>query len=551
MRKSQVLSLLLITLLGASCATTSKKKKKDLGQRKSHAKPSLTMTEVADEDPLPASKLKKAKGAKASAPGNANAAQAAAGTTPADLASCQDLVKKVAPAYQNLSKLLLPNTYTPTASSLDQVTQADPKACSSPSQRSSLMHAIADALNNHSGKIGLILPLSGTRAPFANFVLAGMRTAFSESGINFDQQVVLKDSAGVAKTAETRLAELVFKDHVMLVVGGLDKTEADVLAPWSESLQVPMMLLTKDRDVTTHSNFAFTVYPDEKRLADTLAAAAQKRSYRRVAILRPAGGKSDKVAEYFKKDVIASGGTVNYDLVYTPGNFDSMQGASRQLFKTEAAERADEWRVAYKKARKQAEKEGVPFDPRMVVLKPIVDFDAVFIPDDFRTVRHFAKLFKFHMVDHLPMIGNHEWRSPALIEPFDDFLDGAIFADFIGSYGKLPSSVSAPTLSSPYFVAPQNVVAVDFQLIGYRAGKAARLATQNPKIPRRQMPQAMLAMMNDQSAAFGKGQVFDAERHSNWPTYLFNVTKGGLVLEPENASAMVVNRAGPNDHPRR
>src|SRR5690606_24878972 len=102
----------------------------------------------------------------------------------------------------------------------------------------------------------------------------------------------------------------------------------------------------------------------------------------------------------------------------------------------------------YQRARRAAEAQRVPFDPRMVVLKPIVNFDAVLLPDDFRTARHFAKLFKFHQVDKLTMIGNHEWRSPALVEPYDDFLEGSFFADFIGSYAKLPAAVSAPTAGS-------------------------------------------------------------------------------------------------------
>ncbi len=541
-RTAKILMMMLIFALAAGCVTTRKKRKQELSLGKKKAGAPLAMIEVSDESPLSPAKTKKGKLQKNKANGpSINVATASSSPSTEELSSCTDTLKKVQGPYRALINLLPPGTYVPTSSALDQLLVADPRTCYDLAKREVTLRTVADVLNNHSGRIGVILPLSGSRAKFANYVLAGMRQSFAEAGLNFDQSVVLKDSQGVARTAETRLAELVFKDRVMLVVGGLDKGEADALAPWSESLQVPVMLMTRDRDITTRSTFAFTLYPDEKRLADALAGAAAKRNYRRIAILRPAGGKSDKVSEYFKKNVLAGGGTVNHDLVYTPGNFDSMQAVSRVLFKTEAAERSDEWRQAYRRARRQAEKEHVPFDPRMVVLKPIVDFDAVFIPDDFRTVRHFVKLFKFHMVDHLALIGNHEWRSPALIDPYETFLEGSIFADFIGSYAKLPAQVSAPTLSSPYFVSPQNVVQVDFQLIGYRAGKAARAATANKQIPRRVLPQAMLALKSDAQNFMGSGSVFDAERHSNWPTYLFSVSKSGIVLENE-ATAMVQSR---------
>ena len=168
----------------------------------------------------------------------------------------------------------------------------------------------------------------------------------------------------------------------------------------------------------------------------------------------------------------------------------------------------------------------------MVLLKPMIEFDAVFIPDDFRTVRHFAKLFRYHMVGHMPLIGNHEWRSPALIDPYDDFLDGSIFGDFIGSYTNLPGRISAPTVASPYFVSPEQVTTVDFQLIGYRAGKAAGMARQAARPNRRQLADAMLTFTSDKDGFFGRGRVFDQERHSQWPTYLFTIVKNTLVLDP-------------------
>jgi hypothetical protein len=256
------------------------------------------------------------------------------------------------------------------------------------------------------------------------------------------------------------------------------------------------------------------------------------------------------MAEFFQAALEKSGGRIVQNIVYTPNNFDSMQGVSRQLFRTEAAEREGEYRAAYRKARQKAAAEHVPFDPRMVVLKPIVDFDAVFLPDDFRMARHFAKLFEFYQVDKLAMIGNHEWRSPALVQPFDAFMEGSFFADFIGAYDKLPPSVSAPTEGSPYFVHPQNVMPVDFQLIGYRVAKTARLALKGPMPSRRGVNDALVAVASDNGAFFGNGKVFDKERQSNWPTFLFNVTKGQITLGSAPTSAAVSRAADPVDGAR-
>jgi ABC-type branched-subunit amino acid transport system substrate-binding protein len=554
-----------VALAVGGCATQSKhrskdkdKEDKDKAQAAAHkkvktAKP-LSDEELADDEPVAPPKKPKATmslGAKA-APKGATLATTfgAPGPTADQVAACQAMASSYVESFRRLYQTMPPGVYVPTGLPLDQVVASTPVACNQDPSRGALVAAVNDGLNTHTGRIGVILPLTGPRAKLATYVVNGLRAAMTEAGLSFDKMVVLKDSGGNPQLADERLAELIFRDRVALVVGGMERPEAESLGKWSAALAIPVVLLNRDRDLNAPSKFAFTLYPDEKRLAETLAAAATKRGWHRFAVLKPSSGKSDKVVDYFHKAVQAKGGQVAYDLAYTPMNFDSMQGVSAQLVKANASDRADEYRKAYMKAKADAAKEGVPFDQRMVVLKPIVDFDAVFIPDDFRVVRHFAKLFKYHMVDHLPMIGNHEWRSPALIDPYDEFLDGSLFADFIGSYAKLPPQVGAPTAGSPYFVEPQSVVAVDFQLIGYRAGRVARAATQNPRVGRRQIPDALAAITADAAGFFGKGAAFDGDRHSNWPTYLFTVTKKSLSLDGD-ASAAMSGGGGSGMAPRR
>ncbi len=466
-------------------------------------------------------------------------------TSPQLLAGCQELVTRYVAPYKKLFALVPTGAYQPDGSSLDKLLAVTAADCDAKATRRAAALAVVAGVNQHSGKIGVILPLTGPRAKFANYIVHGLRAALAENNQKMEDVVVLKDSVGQAKTAEARLSELIFHDKVTLVIGGMDAAEADLLAKWSKDLMVPVMLLARDREVTAASPFAFRVYPDEKRLAETLVNAAVKRGLKRIAIVRPDNHKSDKIADYFRKALAKAGGNVAFDLVFTPGNLDSMMGVGRQMFQIDAADRRDEFQRAYKKARKAAADENVPFDPRMVVLKPIVQFDAVFLPDDFRTVRHFAKLFKFNMVDKLPMIGNHEWRSPALVEPWDPFLEGSIFADFIGSYAKLPTGLATETVGSPYFVRPQQVVITDFQLIGYRAGKAARItAAQAAGKNRRQLNLVAGALVSDQPNFFGTGKVFDEERQSNWPTFLFSVAKDRIILESEGNVAGVALAPG-------
>lgn len=507
----------------------------------------LSMDEVSGYDGKPSGSPKKAKSAKAGkkkkklvaakASGDVVAPDPQESAAPALKESCEQLVTQELPKFQELLTLLDPKAQA----TLDEGTLAALRGlkvehCAQDATRARAVLAVTSLADSASGRIGLVLPLTGARGKLATLIVQGMRAAFADFNMKFDDVVLLKDSGGVAANAERAFAELVLKDRVSLVVGGMEQAEAEALARRSAAVSMPTTLLSREREPVAASGFAFRVYPDEQRLAETLAAAAKKRSWNRIAILKPSGGKSNRLAQYFAQAVKAQGGQVLFDLIYTPGNYDSMSASARQLFRTDASQRKDEYRLAYKQARERAAKEGVPFDPRMVLLKPIIDFDAIFLPDDFRTARHFAKLFKFHMVDKIALMGNHEWRSPGLIEPFDELFDGAVFADFIGSYAKLPASIAAPTLGSPYFVHPQAVVPTDFKLIGYRVARVASQVARIKDATRRQLPARMLDMMSESGATLGQGKVFAGDRNVLWPTYLFTVQKSGLALDAEQTA---------------
>ena len=451
--------------------------------------------------------------------------------------SCREVVNRFTPVYGALFAQLPTGSYAKTNTTLEQLSFATSVQCDDPNLRKALMQAAIDVVNNHSSRVGVILPLTGAYAKQATYVVNGLRAAFEESGASFDKLVVLKDSGSQPSGVASRLAELVFKDRVTMVIGGFEREAAVTLVEWSERLLLPVMILHRERELINSAKYAYSVYPDEERLASTLAVASRERNFKRIALLKPNSGRADKMTAYFKAAVLASGGKVVAELTYTSNQFESMQAAAKTLLHTEMRGREKEYRQAYQAAKAAAQAEGVAFNAKMVVLKPVLDIDAVFIPDDFRSVRYFAKIFKFNQVDKLALIGNHEWRSPALLEPYDEFLNGSIFGDFIGSYKKLPAAISAPTLAaSPFFVDPQMVQAVDFQVVGYRAGRIAKAVVLLPGLNRRAIPRTMARLNGDQAGLPTNGLVFDKDRHSYWPTYVFGIAPHELRLQHAMAS---------------
>lgn len=445
---------------------------------------------------------------------------------------CQQALNVWIPKIKPLLAMIDASTQAQVNPTLIQISQGqNPQACGPQDQRVRTLQALADTLAGQGKRIGIVLPLSGPRAKLSTWVLEGMRAAFADANIAFDQNIILRDSGGSSHQTDRALAELILKDRVSLVIGGLDPHDAETLAKRSAEFGIPTILLARERELLNRSNFAFRIYPDEQHLAKTLAKAAKAKNWQKIAILKPASGKSDAIVRYFEEAMLSLGGEVLTKVTYTAGDFESMSAAVKQLFHIDPAKRRDEYQEAYKTAQDLALQSGMPFDPRTVLLKPIIDADAVFLPDDFRTARHFAKLFKFQRVDRLPMIGNHEWRSPGLLEAFDESFDGAIFADFIGSYASLPASIAAPTTGSPYFINPQAVVPTDFKLIGYRTAKVASEIAQQTPLNRLQLArylQSLVQKSDDQGS--NKSSIFAADRNVVWPTYVFSVHRDGLSL---------------------
>jgi hypothetical protein len=444
--------------------------------------------------------------------------------------SCEHLLARFQPHYQRLASHLAEKGKL-LESPISAFTDMPKAACRDLKQRKKALRALVLALNKNRGKIGMILPLTGANSQASAFIIEGLKAALNSLNLTFEDSVILRDNQSLELNTHKALAEFVLVEKVTVIVGGFSLGNAKLLSQYAKDLLLPTLLLTKDRSQITESPYVFTVFPDLSRLSKSLALTAVQKGVKRVAILRPANHKSDQLIDFFAAHFSALGGVIVSDISYARGQFDSMQVALKKMFQVDIADRKAEYTLLYDRAKRRAKQSGQVFNPKMVILKPIVNFDAVFIPDDFRSVRHFAKLFRYHGAAKIPIFGNHEWRSKALVEPFDDYLDGAFFADFIGSYLSLPSSLRVATDNSPYFVHSKDIVPLDFRLIGYRIGRISALALLKKDVGRRHLAKAYQLMESDEGSFFGSGPLFDDKGTGHWPVFIFRVAEGKIILD--------------------
>lgn len=449
--------------------------------------------------------------------------------------TCELAHQRYGEPWRDLVKELQPNIVADPR--LVRLAEMSPRDCANATTRRELVALLADATTAHSGTIGVFLPLTGLRSEAGRAAASGVQAAFAGATSESKKQtkLVVVDTGLGASHIRRELASLLFRDRLSAIIHLPTAADGHLLTSAARGIGLPILMLGPADETTNGSEgrvspSVFRVFPQTRTLAESLVRQMQAQGVRRLAIVRPSANKAGRITGAVKAAALAAGITITDELSYLPGNFDSMDAVARALFGIDTGERRGEWQQAMRAARLKAERQGVGFNPRMVSLKPIINTDAVFLPDDFRTVRHFAKIFRFHGVNRLAMFGNHEWRSPGLLEPWDDFIDGAVFGDFVSSYANLPPGISAPTIGSHLFADPTTVAGIDWQLIGWRAGDALQRVLSGARVHRRQLSRGLRNLPNPRTGMFAAtgARTFDSQRTANWPGFVFRTSNRSI-----------------------
>lgn len=400
--------------------------------------------------------------------------------------------------------------------------------CSSKEQ-GKVIQSIHQGINEHQQKIAVFLPLTGPYDYLGQSILKGIKAATQNDLISVDQAFMIVDSKGTREGLLRGLARVLFTEQPSAIIGGVTEEEALLLGSLSRHILMPALILNQQSRAIDDSEYAFQVYPSNRHLAQSLASAVKSKKMEKITILSPSDGKSAELIKLLTEELQKQHIGVFKTISYQSGDYASMEAAASEITGTEPALRPQEYAKLYEAAKEKARINKEVFQPNLVVLPPQIEVDGVFIPDNFRIVRHFTKIFQYHGVASLPLMGHYEWRANYLISPWEKFLERSFFVDYIGSYQNLPQEIRPKQLVSEFFVSQEEVTPTDFSFIGYRAGLIAGLIVKEKQPKRYQIAQSLLnAEKSD--PYFAKGRIFDAERRAMWPTVVFNLSAAGLSV---------------------
>jgi ABC-type branched-subunit amino acid transport system substrate-binding protein len=238
--------------------------------------------------------------------------------------------------------------------------------------------------------IGVAVPLSGNYKRWGEAIRQGIELALGEgSGL----RVAVRDTGGEPAGAAAAIEALSLEDGAIAIIGGVTNAEAERAAATAEELQVPFVSLSKQDGVTDAGPFVFQNMLTSSAQAKALVQLAmQKRGMKRFALLYPSIPYGVELANAFWDEVEARGGEIRAAESYAADRTTFtplVKGMVGKLFLDERAE----FQAA---AREVGKTEKDPFRRRKAVekllekLAPVTDFDAVFIPDQAKTVKLIA-----------------------------------------------------------------------------------------------------------------------------------------------------------------
>lgn len=308
--------------------------------------------------------------------------------------------------------------------------------------------------------IGVVLPLSGKFRNYGENALQAVQLALEAdetgkkglSGLN----VVVKDSKGERAAAAQAVQDLTLEDGAIAIVGPMFTSEALAAGYKAQSLGVPLMTIGQAEEIGTIGPYVFrnglTTDAQAKALVSYAMDSAKIKTF---AVLYPRLSYGENFVQGFWDEVDRRKGEIRGIESYSPEDTQFPQVKSlvardlagmRGDFR-KAVEECDQQPDNYRRARCR---EHAALD-----LKPIIDFDALFIPDYEKSIALISAAIAFediivetdkknlekiektlgHKITPVTLLGGSGWNSQELVDKAKRNVESAVFTEafFAGS----------------------------------------------------------------------------------------------------------------------
>ncbi len=401
--------------------------------------------------------------------------------------------------------------------------------------------------------VGAVLPLTGKLKPVGEAVQRSLTLALKGS----DLELVVKDSQGDPSLAAKHVETLALEEGVMAVIGPLSPDETKRAALVAEELQVPLITLSKAEDVTKVGPHIFrTMVTSEQQAAALVDYTMGTLGYKSFAVLYPNINFGAEMSNAFWDAVEKRGGQIRgaetYEHDQTTFTTEAKKLVGRYFLEDryDYYEKLKDFREGLDNADDRKRRHAL--EKARDAVDPIIDFEALFIPDlwtkvalvapalaveevvtnacDRKDIERIQKTTGKQKLKTVTLLGPSTWSSPKgasgdpqLIERGGKYVLCSIFVDGFYENSDRPQTKA--------YVQAFRELHRDAQLtlvdaVAYDTGGLVRAVMDRQPKTRAQVREALAGTKAYEGAT---GTIsFDEQREAQRPLFLLNVTPRGV-----------------------
>lgn len=297
--------------------------------------------------------------------------------------------------------------------------------------------------------VGVVLPLSGKNAPVGQRALRGLEMGLGLHLPASGFKLAVMDSEGNPDSARRGVERLVKEDNVIAIVGSLLSKTAPAVAAKSEEMGVPTIALSQRSGLTEISPNVFrNSLTSAMQVRALVRTAMDDLGMRKFAVLYPNDLYGTEFTNIFWDEVLARGGSVTAVQAYSTKETDFRLVIQRLVGTYFGEARQDEFNLRLREIQQSGKKHSVRQSNLEDVLPPIVDFDAIFIPDSAKAMGQISAMLSYSGVRSPRLLGTNLWNTKDIAKRAGNFANNLIFVDsmspemkqtsrFIGEYKAL------------------------------------------------------------------------------------------------------------------
>jgi ABC-type branched-subunit amino acid transport system substrate-binding protein len=396
--------------------------------------------------------------------------------------------------------------------------------------------------------VGVAVPLSGKFKGWGEAIVQGVSLALPESS---GFRVVSKDTRGEPDGSAEALEQLAAEGAVA-VIGGVTNAEALRAAGAAQQLGLPLLSLSKVEGVTEGRPFVFRLMLTASAQAVALADwAVTRRGMKQFAVLWPDVPYGNELMSAFWDEVEARGGEFRGAGSYEADRTNFGPLVRDIVGKGKLEERAD-WAEAQKEIYREVKdpyRRAKALEKARKDLPPIVDFDALFIPDFARGVSLLAPALAVEdvvttcdprelerirratgrEVRVVQLLGGNGWDDPALVEKAGRYVECAVLVDGFYAGSERPETRRFVSAFQERFGRTPTIL----EASAYDAARMVAQAVERDKAQGREAVRGALAATRAFPGATGE-LAFDARGEPVRALFFLTIEKGALrELRPE------------------